>query len=214
MPGTLDESLRTIFESARRNLTQAWEFYRNGQYRPAVKLAAQVEKTARRLIEISNRQQSQRTNFERRLISAKEFIDRIEIEVAGCNSVAASSLIDQAKTSLGMANDLADKGRFEAAVKQLQQARKLASEAADLCGSGSARDMSSALQRLKSEADLIREEIPRDDETAKRLMEQVFSQLENARQFIANQDSQAAAASLRAAQITLRQLRRYLNNGE
>ena len=212
MPGTVDESLRTIFESARRNLAQAWEFYRNGQYRPAVKLAAQVEKTARRLIQIAIRQQNLRANFERRLNAAKEFIERVQLEVANCDSETAGSLLEQAKAALRLAHELASKGLYETAVEQLQQSRKLASQAADLCGR--ARDMSSALDRLKNEAERVREEIPRGDETAKRLMEQVFAQLENARQFIANQDSEGAAAGLRAAQLTLKQLRRHLHNGE
>lgn len=212
LPGNVDESLRTLFDTARRNLAQAWEFYRNGQYRPAVKLAAQVEKTARRLLEIGNRQQNLSVNFERRLNANKEFIDRIQKQVANCNSETARNLLAQARAALDQASELGSKGRYEAATKQLQQARRLASQAADLCGR--ARELRTAFDRLKAEAERVRDEIPRNDETAKKLMEQVFSQLENARQFMDNQDSEGTAAALKAAQLTLKQLRRYLNDGE
>jgi HEPN domain-containing protein len=212
MQGNIDEALRTLFETARRNLMQAREFYRNGQYRPAIKLAAQVEKTAKQLIQIANRQQNFRKNFERRLNAVSDLIARIEPEVIKCKSEAARALLEQAKDALRTAHDLATKGPHDAAAHQLQQARRLASGAADLCGRP--KDLNSALERLKGEAERVRDEIPRNDETAKRLMEQVFSQLENAKQFIENQDSQSAAAALRAAQLTLKQLHNYLGNEE
>lgn len=207
-----NQALQTLFETARRNLEQAWEFYRNGQYRPAVKLAAQVEKTAKRLIMISNRRGNVGANFDRRLNAVKDLVARVEIEVANCKSETAKNLLGQAKNAVSTASDLAAKGRYEPAVRHLRQARMMASKAADLCGRPN--DLQDALQRLKQEADRVREDIPRGDETAKRLMDQVFSRLESAQKFITDHDPESAAASLRAAQLTLKQLQGYLNNGE
>lgn len=212
MPIPVDESLRTIFDTARRNLAQAWEFYRSGQYRPAVKLSNQVEKTAKRLLQIANRQQNFEANFQRRLEAVRQFIDRVEGESKNCQSEPAQNLIRNAKSALQSAEELASKGQYEAASRQLQQARKLAADAADLCGR--AREFSGAIERLTNEAERLREQIRPGDENGKKLLEQVFGQLENAREFIARQDSEAAAAALRAAQLTLKQLQRYMDTGE
>jgi len=212
MPNAVDESLGTIFDSARRNLAQAWEFYRNGQYRPAVKLANQVEKTAKRLLQIANRQQNFQANFQRRLEAVKQFIDRVQEEAANCQSEPAHNLIQKAKEALQLAVELASKRQYEVASYHLQQARKLAAEAADFCGR--AKEFNSSLERLQSEAERLREQIRPTDENGMRLLEQVFGQIESAREYIARQDSEGAVATLRAAQLTLKQLQRYLNNGE
>lgn len=212
MPTTVDESLSTIFDSARRNLAQAWELYRNGRYRPALKMANQVERTAKRLLQIANRQQNHQANFLRRLEAVKQFIDRVQEEVNSCQSEPAHSLIQKAKGALQQALDLSSKGHFEAALQNLQQARKLAADAADLCGRS--KEFSNNLERLKNEAERLRELIRPGDENEMRLLDQVFGQLENAREFLARQDSQGVAAAIRAAQLTIRQLERYLDSGE
>jgi len=212
MPSTVDESLRTIFDTARRNLGQAWEFYRNGQYRPSVKLANQVEKTAKRLLQIANRQHNFEANFQRRLEAVKQFIDRVEGEAKNCQSEPAQILIQNAKSALQTAVDLAAKGQYEQASRHLQQARKFATDAADLCGR--AKEFGGAIDRLTNEAERLREQIRPGDENGMKLLEQVFGQIENAKDFIARQDSEAAAAALRAAQLTLKQLQRYLDTGE
>ena len=78
---------------------------------------------------------------------------------------------------------------------------------------GQADNISGRLESLRAEADRIKEELPRNDDTASRLIGQVYGQLENAREFISRQDNEAAAAALKAAQLTLRQLKRYLDSG-
>jgi len=212
MPANVDESLQSIFETARRNLAQAWEFFRNGQYRPAVKLANQVEKAAKRLLQIANRQSSFEANFERRLEAVRLFISRVQEEVANCQSEPAKEFIRKARETLEAAVELNSKGNFEQASKQLQQARKLARQAADLCGQ--ARKLADRLQQLTNEAERLKEQIRPSDETGTRIVDQIFDQLENARSFIAKNDSQGASAALRAAQLTIKQLQRYLINGE
>ncbi|MCH7689913.1 MAG: hypothetical protein IIA17_02570 [candidate division Zixibacteria bacterium] len=79
---------------------------------------------------------------------------------------------------------------------------------------GQADNISGRLESLKSEADRIKEDLPANDETASRLIGQVYGQLENAREFISRHDYEAAAAALKAAQLTLRQLKRHLDRSE
>lgn len=212
MPTTINESRRTIFESAQRNLKLASEFYRNGQYRPAVKLADRVEKTASRLLLIANRQQNFHVNFQRRLEAVKQSINLVANEASDCHSEQAHNLIQNARKALQTAVELASKGRHEAAARHLQKSRKLATDAADLCGR--ARQFNNALERLTREAERYRDQIGPGDESGMRISHQVFDLLENAKEFMAGQDSDATVAALKAAQLTLKQLERYLDSGE
>ncbi len=210
--GSADESLKALFGSARRQLRQAWEFYRAREYRPALKLGNQVEKTVRRLLKIVNRHHNRQANFQRRVETVRELLSRVRERVAACKSEAAERIFKQAEESFHKALELAENGRFEQAVDQLQRARRIARKAAEMCGQ--ADNISGRLESLKSEADRIKEELPVNDETAARLIGQVYGQLENAREFISRQDSEAAAAALKAAQLTLRQLKRYLDSSQ
>ncbi|MGH8015851.1 MAG: hypothetical protein ACREBV_06635, partial [Candidatus Zixiibacteriota bacterium] len=106
MPATVDESLRSLLETARRNLAQAWEFYRDGQYRPAVKLANQVEKAAKRLLQIANRQQSLESNFLRRFEALRQFIQRVQDDAVSCQSEQAKDLIEKANQALNSALEM------------------------------------------------------------------------------------------------------------
>ena len=211
LSSSADESLKTIFESARRQLRQAWEFYRAREYRPALKLVSQVEKTVRRLLKIANRRQNRQANFERRAETIRELLTRVKERIGGCKLEAADRAFGQAEESFHRALELAENGRLEQAVNQLQRSRRIARQAAEMCGQ--ADNISGRLESLKSEADRIKEELPANDETASRLIGQVYGQLENAREFISRQDNEAAAAALKAAQLTLRQLKRYLDSG-
>ena len=209
LSNSTDESLKTIFESARRQLRQAWEFYRTREYRPALKLANQVEKTVSRLLKIANRHQNRRANFERRVETIRELLSRVKERIGGCKLEAADRVFKQAEESFHKALELAENGRLEQAVNQLQKSRRIARRAAEMCGQ--ADNISGRLESLKSEADRIKEDLPRNDETASRLIGQVYGQLENASEFISRQDNEAAAAALKAAQLTLRQLKRHLD---
>ncbi|MGH8016265.1 MAG: hypothetical protein ACREBV_08755, partial [Candidatus Zixiibacteriota bacterium] len=114
--------------------------------------------------------------------------------------------------ALNSALEMSAKGQHERAPRQLQQARKLATEAADLCGR--ANELSGNLERLTSEAERLRDRVRPSDQTGMRLLDQIFEQLENAKSSIARNESEGAAAALRAAQLTIKQLQRYLISGE
>ncbi len=210
--GSADESLKTLFESARRQLRQAWEFYRAREYRPALKLVNQVEKTVRRLLKNANRHQNRQANFERRVETVRELLSRVRERIGDCKSEAAERVFKQAEESFHKALELAENGRLEQAVNQLQRARRIARKAAEMCGQ--ADNISGRLESLRAEADRIKEDLPANDESAARLIGQVYGQLENAREFISRQDNEAAAAALKAAQLTLRQLKRHLDRSE
>jgi hypothetical protein len=212
MPHDVDEAINSIFETARSNLSQAWEFYHNGQYRPAIKLSNQVEKTAQRLLQVAKRQQNFESNFQRRQEAARQFIQRIQDEIGNCSSVQAQELLTRAWESLRMSSQLSLNNQYELAVRQLQQSRKLAGEAADLCGR--AADFSENLKQITLEAENLRERVQLNDENGQRLLDQIFGQLETAKSFIAQNDSEGASAALRASHLTIQQLQRYLTTGE
>ncbi len=212
LSNSADESLKIVFETARRNLRQAWEFYRARQYRPALKLSNQVEKTARRLLQIANRQHNRAANFQRRAEAVRELLNRVKERISECQLEGPQKLFGQAEVSFQKALEFAEQRKLEPAFKHLQRSRRMATQAAEKCGK--ADNISGRLERIRAEADRIKEQLPANDETASRLIGQVYSQLENASEFISRQDDEATAAALKAAQLTLRQLKRYLDSSE
>jgi FtsZ-binding cell division protein ZapB len=211
MPAGPEGKLWALYESAKDNLSRAWEFYRESRYRVALKLANQVVKAAREILNVSNLRFRQETEFERRLEAVGEVIDRAKDKAAGCGSEAAQRLLDQAIKSYQLSKDLAAKKNYQAALQNLRKARCLAMEVAKKCDG--TEGLSRRYERLKSEADAWNERIPPDNDLARKLIRQAYEQLELAQTYIAQNRTEAAAAALKAAQLALNQLKRHLGGG-
>lgn len=209
-----DRSLNSIYESARENMTRAWEFYRKGQYRPALKLADQVEKSAQRILNREREGVSDEDNFERRHENVERIISQAEQNVDDASTVA-KTFLDQAKEALQMADDLYRRQQYNAAIQALQKARDLALRAStDVSPSGSGRErLEQRLDRLRQQADRLSEKLSSFSgsnlEAARKLISQANEQLDLAHDLIGRAQFEQAIAALQAAQIALRQAEGY-----
>ncbi|MFH1372789.1 MAG: hypothetical protein ABII79_03230 [bacterium] len=208
MPPGPDGRLRTIYDSARDNLLKAKEFYRAGSYRPALKLARQVEKAAREILEVANRKKHREAEFERRYEATGAVMERARETLGDCNSAAAVNLIEQAEQTYRQSHQHALKGRTEVALRNLQQARTMAVEAARKCQRSGT--MEQQHERLTLEADHLAEQITSDNDAARRLLNNVHEQLQLAENAIGQQQTEATTAALRAARLMLNQLKSML----
>lgn len=200
--------LRELFEAARASLHRAWEFYRDHRYRPALKLCNQVEKIARDILESSQRDSRQISHFERRAEKVREQLERYRQLVAECGSESAMRMLQQATEAFHKARETAASGRMASAQAALQKAHQLANHAADQCRNQS--NLQQRLERLLNQAEQIGERIPPGDENGRKLLQRSLEQLDRARSLIHSNESEAAAAALKAAQLTLGRLKRIL----
>jgi len=208
MPPGPDGRLQTIYESAKNNLNRAWEFYRIQQYRAALKLANQVINAGQDILNAANRQIRRYAEFERRSEAVAELIAKTREKIAECGSDDALRLVEQARKMYQLSQEPASEGKYAAALRNLQQARKMAMEASKMCNGVGA--LSRRHERIKNEADRLAEKISPDNGAAKRLLNQVYEQLQLAEDFINRQQTEAAAAALKAAHLTLNQLKKHL----
>jgi len=208
MPPGPDGRLYAIYESAKNNLNRAWEFYRIQQYRAALKLANQVINAGQDILNAANRQIRRYAEFERRSEAVAELIAKAREKIAECTSDEALRLIEQADKMYQLSRELVSEGKYAAALRSLQQARKMAIEASKICNGVGA--LSRRHDRIKNETDRLAEKISPNDDTAKKLINQVYEQLQLAEDFINRKQTEAAAAALKAAHLTLNQLKKRL----
>ncbi len=206
-----DAGYQTIFHSAQDSHSKAWEFYRSQQYRPAIKLADQAEKALRKLLRAVEGDWRGQMSFDRRSEAAEQLLQRARTLAADCASAHASELVDQATAAWRRGRELADSGNYQAALRALQQSRKLANQAARECrGEDGLRHR---FERIKNEADRLNETITPSDDQARRFIRLTHEQLELAEEALDKGRTESAAAALKAAELTMNQLKRYLDAG-
>ncbi len=212
LSGNQDKSLQSTFDTADDNLTRAWEFYRNGQPRPALKLCNQVEKAINRIITMANRRNANQASFQRHLDNIQSMIQQAQDQLSTCTDPNAKGLVEQAQKSFRVAQDLSADGHLAAAVRALLNARNLCSQALGMCTGFDA--LNQHYDRIKSDADLIKETVPPSGDKARRLLDQVYQQLGLARQYIDDQKTDLATAALKAADLSLNLVVKMLNQDD
>ena len=206
------QDLTALLESARVGLERGWEFFRGRQYRPALKLAEQVEQAAQKLLELA--QQSQRLeseiqrwneNVERQLEYARELL-------AGCESRPGQEHMRRAEHTYQLARELYQNGNLKAALQALKQARDAARLALREC-QGADR-LAERLEQLRQEAErvaeLLKDNGGEQAEAAEKLLNQAYEQLDLAARYLSEENIESAQVALQAAQLALRQARRYI----
>ncbi|MDH3890949.1 MAG: hypothetical protein OEV49_07670 [candidate division Zixibacteria bacterium] len=206
-----DSHYLAILQSAQDNLDKAWEFYRLGQFRAALMLANQAEKALDKLVRSSNRDLRNRLNFERRADAAQQLLERARTLLAECTSPAAQQLAQHAVEAYEQANKFAANERFQAAIQALQRSRKMANQALRECRGDDV--LIKRYERLKNEFDRLAEVVAPSDDRGQKFLEMAAEQLELAREGLDNDRSETAAAALKATEMTLTQLKRYLDAG-
>lgn len=210
--GINNPQLKAVYEQAQNNLRKAWELYRAGQYRPAVKLSNQVENHLKKIMEAVNRHRHGQEGFERQVENIKRTMEHAREVVQNCESEKSRQLMNQAENSFQLALEHHHQERVEAAVKALQKTRKMSIMAIRNCNWQ--ENFQARYEKTKSEADRLRELIPSSNEAAHKLLNQVHEQLKLAKGFIDDDKPEAAGASLRAATLTLEQVIRFVNQGD
>jgi HEPN domain-containing protein len=208
------DNLRPMYETIRENLNRAWEFYRRQDYKPAYKLANQVEAAARKLLAALEPAGAGNQDFERRREHVQELFQDIRDQLTDCDSETAQVLLTQARTSYDLAQKLIGEGHRVQAMEALKQARQLVLKATRECQGG--QQLEARYTRLQNEADRLAEETAsytgEGKEQLKALLDQARDQLQRARTRIDNGNPEAAAAALQAASLTLKQARSMLIN--
>jgi hypothetical protein len=200
----------SVMESVRSNLERAWEFYRNGQYRLSLGLCNQVDQTVRRIITAGNVTQRDENQFERRAEFVRRGIERVEGHLTDCSAPAAPALIERAREALELANQMAADGKPQMAMNALQNARKLTEEAARMCRGQ--QNLTDRYDRLLAETERIAERVRPGDEHGRRMLRLIYEQLELATGYLESENSASATAALKAASLTLAQLKRHISD--
>ena len=207
-------NFQAIYDLAGDNLTKAWEFYRNGDYKPALKLVNQVVKTAKKILNSFNDQLRKEGFYERHRENIARMMQNARQIVNQCGSEESQNFMVQAENAFQRAEELSGEKQFQAAVRQLQTARVMAMNATRACQG--LDFLSDRYDRIKNEADRIAEQIaalPSDQtEAARELLEQLYQQLKLSHSYIEQEQVEPAIASLKAAQLILSQLKRNVNN--
>jgi hypothetical protein len=206
MSPDLDRGQRALLEAARENLQKAWDLYRAGRFRPAIKLLSQVDNTLHRINRQSGRLDRRNEAFERRLRGVTEQTADFERRLGDCTDDAANTFLDQAQSSLELARKLANEDNIAAAMQALENAHHLVQEGMRLCVG---RDfVGSMLNRMQNRFELLSARIPSNDKKAQKFLEQARKQLDLAKEHLDNDRPEAAAASLRAAQQAFQRIAR------
>ncbi|HUV30561.1 MAG TPA: hypothetical protein VMY05_05690 [Acidobacteriota bacterium] len=209
-----DEPLNAIYENALTNLDRAWEFYRTGQHRPAVKLADQVEKAAEKLLSRRNAELRNRQQFRQRLENMERLLEQAEITTENCESEVAPRLMERAENTVRVAEELGRQDRYLAALQSLRQARQMVLQASRECEGPD--QLIRRYERLKKHADELSELLSSGpgatDDPALKLVEQAREQLKIAREQLDQDRLEAASAPLQAAQLALRQAQKHLES--
>ena len=208
-----DGPAQALFEHARNNLDRAWEFYRSGQYRPALKLADQADKTGQRLAAQLRLQERGSALFERRREQVTRQMEQARETAVDCDSEIASELLIRAREALKMADELHGRDNQRGALQALKRCQDLAGRALRDCQGTDALEQ--RYRRTVDEADRQAERLadiePARAETARHLLDQVYEQLDLARRLWEEGKQDSAAAALQAAQLVLHQAQRYIS---
>lgn len=203
-----DSHYQSILQSAQDNLDKAWEFYRLGRYRAALMLTNQAEKALDKLIRTSSRDTRARRNFERRSEATRQLIDRVRSILTECNSPSAEQLVVHAHEAFERANNFAANDKFQPTIQALKQSRKMASQALRQCQGEDA--LVKRYERLKNEFERLSDNVTVSDDRGAKFLEMAAEQLRLADDALNNNRREAAAAALKATEMTLAQLKRYL----
>lgn len=198
--------MQQLIETANNNLTRAWEFYRDGQFRPAFKMCMQIQNTLRRLRQQVGNFQGNYERFHQNVVNKLETFNENNQD---CESEQATQFAAQADQALKQAEEFNRQKRYEAAVKALQNSNNLVKKAIRHCFGENNLDRE--LQQLRLEADRINELLPVADANVKALMEQFNSQYKLARSFLDEGDVNSATAATRASQLLLDQIVKLVN---
>jgi len=212
LSGYPGDNLGALFDNARTNLDRAWEFFRGRSYRPALKLAEQVDQAARKLLDLAQEARRLDSEYGRWTENIDRLLEYVRELVADCESRAGRTYLEQAEQARSSAASLYADGHISAALQALKQARGAARQAARECHG--ADNLQERYDRLRVEADRTAENLRSFEgngrETALKLVDQAYQQLDLASKYMDGDEIESVQIALQAAQLALRQAQRYI----
>jgi len=207
MSADAPQMARTLFDTARENQRRAWEFYRNRNLRPALKLSRQAEKSLRGIAERYKARQGDLTRLQNQIKQVEQKMEQVKTMVHECDNEEATGLLVKAKNSFNECLEHAAKGEVKKAENQLRLTRRLLTQTAGLCGDQDA--LQKFIQQINQEMDRVAEAIQNSgDNRAIKLMQSAREHLREARRLCAGGNSENCAANIKAAQMNLQKAKR------
>lgn len=204
--------LRQMYETLRDNLSTGWEFYRQREYKPAYKLANQVENAARKMLAAVGPQGGNPQEYERRREHLQQLYNEAREQLGECDSEVARAYHEQARQAYELAEQMHRDGHTDQALETLQRARQLVLQASRECLGD--QQLEQQFERLRAELDGLNQVAadadPALQERVRALLGQAEDHLKRAREQFQAGQTESTAAALKAASLTLNQVRSIL----
>lgn len=205
-----NQALVALYQSAQLNLDRAYEFYREQQYRASLKLANQAERTAEKLLHTANREARSDQNYERRRDNVKRFMEQAQEQMQKCIVPTTLQLQQRAREAFELAERLENSGDRAGALRALQNCRELTAQALRECAGED--NLQRRYELLRGQADRLVEELDPSNDGARVLLDQALTQLQLVDQALQQNELQAVIAALKAAQLSLDEAQRRIQN--
>lgn len=201
-PEDAGNRMMALFDSARENQRRAWEMFRNGNLRPALKLSNQAEKSLHKIEEllqaettVQNRLRNQLHQLEMQLAQTRE-------RLQSCESNEAAEFLTQAQHAYQEAVAFAAQNQPGRAEQAYKNARKFARKASAMCDDQDL--LENRIRFMNQELERLAETIgPDGDPAVRKLMEKAREHLRKATGLCERGDREECAANIKAAQFNI-----------
>jgi tetratricopeptide (TPR) repeat protein len=201
--GQTADNIRRALQTASQNQQRAWEFYRQGQFRPALKMSHQAEKMIRGIIERYQNENNIRRRLENMIQRLEERFAQLRMSSGDCGKEEAENLMNRAEEQFAKGMDLLSEGKFKRAQKTLTRVQKTIRRMERLCQEqnlpdAQLRDLQRKLERLRK---LVQQQ---NNRQAHELMESAQEHIEKATRLCRAGNDDACGGHIRAALLLMR----------
>ena len=206
-PEDAGNRMTALFDSARENQRRAWEMFRNGNLRPALKLSNQAEKSLHKIEELFQAENTVQNRIHNQLRRLEMQLTQTGERLQSCESEEAGELMTQAENAYREAVAFAAQNQQEQAEQAYKNAQKFMRKASSLC---SDQDLlENRIRLMNRELERLAEMIGSDgDPAVRQLMDNAREHLRKATGLCEKGDKEACAANIKAAQIKIQKAKR------
>jgi hypothetical protein len=202
MPTESSSAITALFDTARNNQLRAWEFYRNQNYRPALRLSLQAERTLMGIMERLQGRTGERNRLENQFRQTEQRLAQIENVANQCQNQQMAELYLKAREQFSEARRYHQSGDTDKAEGYLKSVQQMIRQIAQTCGDS--ENLNAMLRQMRTEAERMAESIRNSgNSAAQRFFETAMRHLAEAERFCNDGDSEACAANMKAAQMNL-----------
>nr|MBN2277669.1 hypothetical protein [candidate division Zixibacteria bacterium] len=200
-----------LFDSARDNQNRAWEFYRNNELRPALKMSRQAEKSIRGLLEKFKAEQGPLHRLRNQWRQLEQKMEQAQNMIADCDSDEAGKLMEKARDRMRECERMLNDGQADQAEGNMNTVQQMFRQAYNLCaGQGS---LEKKMNQLKGEVDRYLENaVQNGNAEAGELMNKARQHLREAERLCNEGNVEACAANIKAAQMNVNKAKELLES--